>query len=150
MRSPSILAVLLSATLAAGAHASTLVRCEDARGRVTYSDAPCPPDARITRAVDNSPPVVARDGKDAPSRADVAPRAGRIEPSRSIDRSNPVQEDEKLTAEFRAQQRECDEQARRLQFLQLDADTASPTARSSAELTLRRAQEVHRQQCPRR
>lgn len=134
--------------LAAGAQATTVYRCEDARGRITYADAPCPSDARKARPVDDSPPVLTRDAKGA-ARAEASPAPGRIETTRAPERASPLEIDRRLTDDLRAQIRECELQLRRLQFLQQDVDATTGAARSSAELALRRAQDDYRNRCPR-
>lgn len=137
-----------------------IFRCEDRSGRVTYSNLPCPANAQTVRRVDDSPPIVVHEGAEqartaaggastspasAVASAHVAPRieATRVEPAR-----NPIEEDRRITAQYNAQRRDCEQRARRLQFLQEDLRAALPVARSSAELALRRAQNEYQQLCP--
>jgi hypothetical protein len=145
-RFPSCLfAILLTAGLAT--EAAAIVRCEAANGKVTYSNTDCPPNTRLVRKVDESPPILVHDGK--PSARETEPRApARIEATKRRMPSDPVQEDQQLTAQIAAQQRECEERARQLRHLQGDLAAASPANRSSAELTLRRAQDEYQALCP--
>jgi hypothetical protein len=131
-------------------NAAAIVRCEAPDGRVTYSNGDCPPNTRMVRKVDQSPAVVVHD--DAQEVAKVAePRPpARIEPARPRPAADPQQQDRQLTAQIAAQQRECEARARQLQHLLADLDAASPAARSSAELALRRAQDEFEAMCRRR
>jgi Domain of unknown function (DUF4124) len=64
-------------------------------------------------------------------------------------RFDPVQEDRRLNAQLNTQRRDCEQRARRIQFLQEDVRAATGSSRSSAELALRRAQDEYTQLCPR-
>jgi hypothetical protein len=159
------------------AHAQNVYRCEGDDGKVTYSDAPCPTSARKARRLDDQPPVIVHESKDATeagsdakrdrrhddgrsenkndgaaeARAIGEPRLlGRLEPSRPDPRAkvNPILEDQKITAEREQQARECESLARRLRFLRDDVEAAQSSRRSSAELALRRAQDEFQQSCP--
>jgi hypothetical protein len=154
MRHVRIAVLLAAAVGAAAASAQSVVyRCEDTRGRVTYSDTPCPATAKAARKLE--PTTVLKVGADGEAtRADAAGvetrLAGRLEPSRPSDDFDPVQEDQKLSAQIAAQRRACEAMAHRLRYLEHDVAAAAAGARSSLELALRRAQEDYRVQCPRR
>lgn len=152
MRVPAAL-LLVALCGSAAAQAPAVYRCEDANAKVTYSDTPCPGTARSSRKLDDAPAL--RIGADdaAPDTASpdkAGPGAGTIEPSRPRSDFNPIQEDEKITAQIAAQRQACEQMARRLRFLEQDLATAQPANRSSAELALRRAQDEYLTQCPRR
>lgn len=148
---PLALLIGLGAACAAAAQ-STVYRCEDGRGRVTYSDAPCPADARTARKLEGGP-VLKVGGAEEAAKADptsIQRSVIRVESSRADENFNPVQEDEKLNAQIAAQRRACEALASRIRFLEIDLAAASASGRSSAELALRRAQDEYRVQCPRR
>jgi hypothetical protein len=138
--------------LAAGAlqvAAAAIVRCESADGRVVYSNTECPPDTKMVRKVEQTPPVVIHEGSRPPEKkADRQPAAA-IERSRPKPPADPIQEDRQLTEQLAAQRRECDARLREIERLRHDLEAASDTARASAELALRRAQDEYRALCPR-
>ncbi|MCU0765227.1 MAG: hypothetical protein MUF32_04300 [Burkholderiaceae bacterium] len=137
------------ALLAAGfaPAAAAIVRCETADGRVIYSNSDCPPNSKLVRKVEQSPPVVANPGGRPPARPGEAP--ARVQPSPARGAADPARVDEELSAQLAEQRRECDERARELQRLGDDVAAASPANRASAELALRRAQDDFRALCPR-
>jgi hypothetical protein len=129
--------------------AAAIVRCESADGRVTYSNADCPPNSRLVRKVEPTPPVVVHEGAPQPAKAGEPRTPPKVEPSRPRRNEDPVQVDAELSAQLAAQRRECEARARELQRLQDDLDAAAPEGRASAELALRRAQDDQRALCPR-
>lgn len=137
---------LLAAGFAPGAAA--IVRCETADGRVIYSNSDCPPNSKLVRKVEQSPPVVANPGRRPPARPGEAAPPARVQASPSRGADDPARIDEELSAQLAEQRRECDARARELQRLQDDV-AASPANRASAELALRRAQDDFRALCPR-
>ena len=146
------IALVCSALLSAGiaSPAAAIVRCESADGKVTYSNTDCPPKTREVRRVDESPPVVIHEGGKAAA-AEWAPRgASRIEKCKPRRPTDPVQQDQQLTAQIAAQQRDCEARERQLQHLQDDLAAASPANRSSAEMALRRAQDEYQALCPKK
>jgi hypothetical protein len=151
MRTSRFLTCLFAVSLSAGVatEAAAIVRCEAPDGKVTYSNTECPQSTRLVRRVDESPPVVVHEGKRAVRDAEPRPPA-RIEVARPRAPADPVQEDQQLTAQIAAQQRECGTRARQLQHLQDDLAAALPATRSSAELALRRAQDEYQALCPKR
>ena len=138
-----LLASGLSPALAA------IVRCEAADGKVTYSNTECPPNTKMVRKVEPSPPVVVHDGGRAPGKAGDDRPVAKLEASRPRRVEDPVQIDEELSAQLAEQRRECEARARELQRLQDDINDATPAARASTELSLRRAQDDYRALCPR-
>lgn len=140
-------AVLLGAGLARDAAA--IVRCESADGKVTYSNSDCPPNTRLVRKIEPSPPIVVHDKADRATMAGETRPPARVEPSRPRRTDDPLQLDEELSAQLAQQRRECEARARELQRLQEDVGAALPANRASAELTLRRAQDDYRALCPR-
>lgn len=139
--------VLLLAGLAGDAAA--IVRCESADGKVTYSNGDCPPNTRLVRRVEPSPPVVVHDSARPPAKSGEARPPAKAEPSRARREESPAQIDEELKAQLAEQRRECDARARELQRLQDELNAAAPEHRASAELALRRAQDDYRALCPR-
>ncbi len=145
---PLACAALLAAGLAGPAAA--IVRCESADGKVTYSDSDCPPKTRQVRKVEESPPVVVHEGsKSAANESEPRPPL-RIEKAKPRRPANPVQQDQQLTAQIAAQQRDCEARERQLQHLRDDLAAALPSNRSSAELDLRRAQDEYQALCPKK
>jgi len=148
---PATALVACAALLAAGLarDAAAIVRCEDADGKVSYSNTECPPNTKLVRKVEPSPPVIVHDKARPAAKADRTPPPARIEPARSPRTTDPVQEDQELTAQLAEQRRECEARVREIQRLQDDVNAAPADARASAELTLRRAQDDYRALCPR-
>jgi len=144
---------LACAALLAGSlvrDAAAIVRCEDAAGKVTYSNTDCPSDTRLVRKVEPKPPVIVHDdARGAAKPAGGQPRAG-SRPASTRSAAQPVQEDPQLSAQLAEQRRECEARSRELQRLQEDLDAAPATARASAELALRRAQDDYLGLCPRK
>jgi hypothetical protein len=142
--------VACAALLAAASmrEAAAIVRCESADGRVTYSDTECPPNTRLVRKIDPSPPVVVHGAATASAKGGRPPPAG-PELTRSRREDVPQRVDEELSAQLAEQRRECETRVREIQRLQEDLDVAPAAARASAELALRRAQDDYRALCPR-
>lgn len=140
-------AALLAAAFSGSAAA--IVRCESADGKVTYSNTECPPNTRQVRKVNEAPPIIVHDGKAVATGEPPAPAAQRIEKARPRP-TNPTQDDQQLTAQIVAQQRECESRERQLLHLQADFDAAAPANRSSTELALRRAQDEYHALCPKK
>jgi len=140
-----------TALLAAGLarDASAIVRCEAADGKVTYSNSECPPNSKLVRKIEPSPPIVVHDNARPATKAGEAKPPAKVEPSRARRTDDPVQIDEELNTQLAEQRRECEARARDLQRLQDDVVAASPASRASAELALRRAQDDYRALCPR-
>jgi uncharacterized coiled-coil protein SlyX len=144
-------ALAFIALLAAGVarDASAIVRCESADGKVTYSNSDCPPNTKLVRKIEPSPPVVVHDNARPAAKAGEARPPAKVEPSRARRTEDPVQIDEELNAQLAEQRRECEARTRELQRLQDDVNAALPANRASAELALRRAQDEYRALCPR-
>ena len=140
-------AALLAAGVASDAVA--IVRCESADGKVTYSNAECPPNSKLVRKIEPTPPIVVHDNARPAAKAGEAKPPARAEPSRARRTDDPAQIDEELNTQLAEQRRECEARARELQRLQDDVTAASPASRASAELALRRAQDDYRALCPR-
>jgi len=147
----SIAVVSCVALLVAGAvgAAATIVRCESADGKVTYSDGECPPATKAVRRVEPSPPVVVHDGSRPAAKAAGARPLPSPEPSRPRRAEDPAQLDQELQAQLAEQRRECEARLRELQRLQDALAATDGEARASAELALRRAQDDYRALCPR-
>jgi hypothetical protein len=115
--------------------AGEVQRCEDAAGRVTYSNETCPPGTKKSRAVDTSQPVEA-DAKGAPTETKGAGRIARVQRTPTPVQSVAVNKDAL-----------CRELATRVSYARRDLETASPQQRASAELAMRRAQEDYDLEC---
>lgn len=140
------LALLLSVS---AREAAAIVRCEAADGKVTYSNNDCPPNTKLVRKIEPTPPVVVHDGARPPAKAGEARPPAKIEPSRPRRPEDPAQVDEELSVQLAEQRRECEARSRELQRLQEEVAAAAPANRASAELALRRAQDDYRALCPR-
>jgi hypothetical protein len=128
--------VALACLLAAPAlRADSVQRCEDAAGRVTYSNETCPPGTKKSRAVDTSRPVEA-DAKGAPAERKDAPRTVRVQRTPTPAQAVAVNKDAL-----------CRELATRVNYARRDLETASPQQRASAELAMRRAQDDYDLEC---
>jgi hypothetical protein len=168
---PAAWAAAVAILLGAADPAAAINRCEGRDGRVTYTDEPCPSDARSARKVDDSPPVqsgsaparAAADAKEAAADAKAsesksAPQTGtesakaapplRLQPGRIAASSSPEQEIQRLDELRARQQRQCAEAGRRVDYATKDLQAATGADRASAELALRRAQEEARAVCP--
>ena len=146
---PAALACLVLLLAGHAPEAAAIVRCEAADGKVTYSDSDCPPNSRLVRKIEPSPPIVVHDGARPPAKSGEARPPAKAEPARARRDENPAQVDEELNAQLAEQRRECDARAREMQRLQDELNAAAPEHRASAELALRRAQDDYRALCPR-
>lgn len=123
-------------------------RCEDGKGRVTYSDEPCPSSARSIRRIDDTPPV--RVNEDAAPKA-VTRLSAPVINLQAVQTTafDPDAEFRRLDEDRVRQQRECQRLNQRIAYASNDLATASESQRASAELALRRLQEEQRAVCPR-
>jgi len=120
--------VALSCLLAVpAAHANNVQRCEDAAGRVTYSNEACPPGTKRSRAVDTSQPVEA-DAKGAQADRKDTPRTIRVERTPTPAPTATVNKDAL-----------CRELATRVNYARRDLETASPQQRASRRARSRAA-----------
>jgi hypothetical protein len=71
-----------------------LNRCEGRDGHVTYTNEPCPPNTRLTRRIDTTPPVVTLDPRGA--------KPTETAPTRDEGRTGPARETREARAEPRA------------------------------------------------
>lgn len=149
MRLVTVVACAALLAAAAPRSAEAIVRCESADGRVTYSNGDCPPNTKLVRRVDLSPPVIVHEGAQPAAKAQAAKAASGIAPAPPRRAPDPIQEDRDLTAQLAEQRRECEARARDVQRLQDELAAASADGRASAELALRRAQDDFRALCPR-
>ena len=132
-----------------GAAARTdLRRCEDANGRITYSNEPCPTGTSKERSVDDRPAVeVPRDAhvdKTATRSGKVSsavPAGGAAEPK------SPEHEQEAAREQQKSLVARCDDLVRRIEYAQQDQLAAAPGERASIELGLRRLQDEHEANC---
>lgn len=115
--------------------AGEVQRCEDAAGRVTYSNETCPPGTKKSRAVDTSQPVET-DAKGAPAERKDAPRTVRVQRTPAPAQRVAVNKDAL-----------CRELATRVNYARRDLETAPAQQRASAELAMRRAQEDYDLEC---
>jgi len=130
--------------LSAVSHAEVR-RCEDASGRVTYSNESCPEGTARERPVEERPAVqVPRDAS-----GERAQRSGKVtvstptpESARTPDRAEEIAREQRKSAVAR-----CDDLVRRIEYAQQDLLTASSGERASVELGLRRLQEEHENTC---
>ncbi len=135
---PGLLGALLAVAgllAAPSSDANNVQRCEDAAGRVTYSNETCPPGTKKSRAVDTSQPVEA-DAKSAPADRKDLPRTVRVERTPTPAKAVAVNKDAL-----------CRELATRVNYARRDLEVASPQQRASAELAMRRAQEDYDLEC---
>jgi hypothetical protein len=134
-RAVAALAALSCLLAAPPTRAAEVQRCEDAAGRVTYSNEACPPGTKRSRTVDTSQPVAA-DVKGAAAEARGAARTVRIERTPTPAQAVAVNKDAL-----------CRELATRVRYARRDLETAAPQQRASAELAMRRAQEDYDLEC---
>lgn len=156
---PTLIPALISAlvlALAPKAHAQPVQRCEDASGRPTYTNGPCPAGSRATRTVDTAPPVQDADAKSARERA-----------RRDLERADALKRDEaRAESQARAanerQQRADAAQAERCERARRDrararenrdelgrTRTAKPEQIRKADRTLSQREEDLARLCPR-
>jgi hypothetical protein len=137
------------ALAAAQPRAEELRRCEDASGRVTYSNQACPTGTSKERPVELRPPVeVPRDGgAEKATRTGVLKRSAAPDPGR--DRS-PETVSELAREQNKAQVARCDDLVHRIEYGQQDLLTATGSERASMELGVRRLQDEYQANCARR
>jgi len=121
-------------------------RCEDEKGRITYSNEACPTGTARERAVENRPAVeIPRDGLGGKATHDgVAVKHAEGEPERAPDKSREVAREQS-----RAQVARCDDLVRRIEYSQQDLLTASGAEKASVELGVRRLQDEYQANCAR-
>jgi uncharacterized protein DUF4124 len=126
---------------------SDLRRCEDAKGRITYSNEPCPTGTAKERSVDDRPAVeVPHDGG-----GDKAQRAGKVSSvvpsSNAAESKTPEHAEEVAREQQKSLIARCDDLVRRIEYTQQDLLAAAPSERASVELGLRRLQDEHEANC---
>lgn len=143
--------VLLAAAVSAGVPAAAQsVRCESPDGRVTYSNAECPPGTRNVRVVPPAPPPTAADAKGARERArDEQKRAAALDRQRKADEDKAVRERAAQAKKDEARERGCRKLAARVEQAQRDLDRATLAKRSAAEQRLAEARAKLEAACPR-
>jgi hypothetical protein len=146
------MAIALAAALVAPEvqAADNLRRCEDAAGRVTYSNEACPDGTSRERKVENRPAVeVPRDP--AAEKSALGAKAGGIVPSSapaSVHTPATTESEKEIAQEKRKSLvGRCDDLVRRIEYGQQDLLSAAPGERASVELGVRRLQEEHEGLC---
>ncbi len=142
------LIVLTGLTMTGAVARAELRRCEDANGRITYSNEACPTGTAKERSVDDRPAVeVPRDS----ASEKATPRSGKITsmvPSSSAaELKTPEREQEVAREQQKARVARCDDLVRRIEYAQQDQLAAAPGERASIELELRRLQDEHEANC---
>jgi hypothetical protein len=120
-------------------------RCEDAAGRVTYSNESCPQGTAHERPIEERPAVqVPRDAA-----GEKAQRSGKMtmtvpapDAGRAAERAEEIAREQRKSAVAR-----CDDLVRRVEYAQQDLLTASGGERASVELGLHRLQEEYEATC---
>jgi hypothetical protein len=139
-------AIAAAVWLPLAASAQKVERCEGPKGRITYSNEGCPPGTRVARGLDGSPPVVTHESDAAAKSGQASGTIARVEKPLDMTEAELREAD----VEFRrAQRARCEGLARQLRYARDDAENGPPSARASAELSLRRLQEDYSAQCPR-
>lgn len=141
------IAALAALGMTAAAARADLRRCEDASGRITYSNEPCPTGTSKERSVDDRPAVeVPHDAGGA--KAPPSGKANNIVPSSSAAApKNPQHAEEVEREQQKSIVARCDDLVRRIEYAQQDLLTAASSERASFELSLRRLQEEHEANC---
>jgi len=145
--------VIIALVTAAGAQAAdNLRRCEDAAGRVTYSNEACPEGTSRERKVENRPAVevphdAIADKAALNAKAGIggimasgSPPAGHRAPAAETDKETEQEKRKSLVAR-------CDDLVRRIEYGQQDLLSAAAGERASVELGVRRLQEEHESLC---
>ncbi len=130
--------------------AADVRRCEDASGRVTYSNESCPSGTSRERGVDDRPPVEV--GGTSEKSGDKAPHSGKasssgVVPGAGPDRYTPEQAREMSQEQRRNLLARCDDLVHRIEFGHQDLLSAAPGERASMELGVRRLQEEYKSSC---
>jgi hypothetical protein len=147
---PALAAVAIAGSLSAGdAEAfSDVRRCEDANGRITYSNESCPTGTTRERAVEDRPAVeVPRDPAAKPARPGSLSNSVPLLSGKETESVNPDRAQEISREQRKSQIARCDDLTHRIEFGQQDLLAASPGERASVELGLRRLQEEYKANC---
>ena len=139
---------LMGLAMNGAAARADLRRCEDATGRITYSNEPCPTGTAKERSVDDRPAVEVP--RDAASEK-AAPRSGKVSSAVPTNNAAELKTPEHAQDVAREQQKSlvarCDDLVRRIEYAQQDQLAAAPGERASIELELRRLQDEHESNC---
>lgn len=137
----SVAAVLaIPLLLSAQAARAEVTRCEDAKGRVTYSNAACPEGTTKERPVTSRSAVEVPDsGAGASAEQIGVRRSGAASPAATP--SAASRDDARALVAY------CDDLVRRIGFRQQDLLSTTGNERASAELGLRRLQDEHQSNC---
>jgi hypothetical protein len=143
---PRVSAVLCTGLLFVAAAQADVRRCEDDKGRITYSNEACPTGTAKERPVENRPAVeVPRDGTGGKATHEgVAVKRAEVEHERLPEKSQDVAREQN-----RAQVARCDDLVRRIEYSQQDLLTASAAEKASVELGVRRLQDEYQANCAR-
>jgi hypothetical protein len=131
------------ALLAAAPARADVRRCEDDKGRVTYSNEACPSGTARERPVEQRPPVELPQGG-----GEKASHSGVLKPTVSEPGRAPEQRVQETNREQnKAQVAHCDDLVRRIEYSQQDLLTATGAERASVELGVRRLQDEYQSGC---
>jgi hypothetical protein len=126
----------------AGTTRADVVRCEDAKSHITYSNGTCPEGTVKER------PVSARSAVEVTG-SGAGASAEQIGVQRSATATAANSATEAPREEARARVAYCDDLVRRIGFRQQDLLSTAGNERASAELALRRLQDEHQSNCER-
>ena len=135
-------------TMSGAAARADLRRCEDASGRITYSNEPCPTGTAKERSVDDRPAVeVPRDATSEKATPRSGKVTGMVPSSSAAELKTPEREQEVAREQQKARVARCDDLVRRIEYAQQDQLAAAPGERASIELELHRLQDEHEVNC---
>ncbi len=117
-------------------------RCEDAGGRITYSNESCPSGTAHERAIEDRPAVeVPTQPPGSGAVRGVVPSAAPA-PDRNPEHLREVEREQNKSRIAR-----CDDLTRRIEYGQQDLIATTDPERASVELGVRRLQEEHKNNC---
>jgi len=147
IRPPVIFAFLMSlATVPAGAQ--DVQRCEDANGKVSYANGPCPQGTTAVRTLPPAATPSAADRKAAQQRAQQDTRdAAALDRARKAEEQRIAREQEQAQARAKKQEAQCRRLETRLRQEREELASASSNKRAEAQRRVRRAEQAYVEEC---
>lgn len=142
-------AVCLLALAALPAAAQDVTRCQGPDGKVSYVGGPCPPGTTAVRALPPADAPSAADQQAARERAQKDARsAAALESKRQAAETRAAREQEQRLAKAKKQEAHCRRLETRLRQAQEDLAAAPLKRRAEAQRRVKRAEELHAEDCP--
>ena len=146
-RSRLVFALLMSLA-AVPASAQDVQRCEDASGKVSYANGPCPQGTTAVRSLPPAATPSAADRKAAQQRAQQDTRdAAAVDRARKAEDERIARDQEQAQARAKKQEAQCRRLETRLRQEQDELASAPSNKRAVAQRRTRRAEQAYVEEC---